>query len=137
MLWSYLHQHIGGLNGTMFINDKPICTSAPIHGTDPTNPPGNEKGYVVNFTRCIDSDNLHNAVRLEKGDKITVTALYDVDPKSTRALPFPGGKHGGVMGLFFFVIDCDPGSMTKEFVCNDNQCLRAYPGEFVSQADCE
>ena len=40
--------------------------------------------------RCIDTENLHNALRLNKGDVVTVTALYDVDTKSTRSAPFPG-----------------------------------------------
>ena len=34
------------------------------------------QGYVVNFTRCIDMDNLHNPLTLQKGDEVTVTALY-------------------------------------------------------------
>ena len=41
------------------------------------------------------------------------------------------------MGLFFFMMDCDPGSETDEFVCQDQQCVRAYPGQYVSKADCE
>jgi hypothetical protein len=66
MLWGYVHQHVGALNGTLKVNGKPICTSKPIYGTDPAKPAGNEKGYVVNFTRCIDNDNLHNKLRLNK-----------------------------------------------------------------------
>merc|ERR1711998_123655 len=63
MLWSYIHQHNGGINGTMFINGKPICTSRPIIGTDPAMAVGNEKGFVVTFEMCIDKDNLKNEVR--------------------------------------------------------------------------
>ena len=51
LMWGYLHQHTGAINGTLSLNGKPVCTSSAIYGTDPTNPPGNEKGYVVNFTR--------------------------------------------------------------------------------------
>ena len=51
LMWGYLHQHTGAINGTLSLNGKPVCTSSAIYGTDPANPPGNEKGYVVNFTR--------------------------------------------------------------------------------------
>lgn len=76
---SYTHQHTGAINSTMVVNGKEVCTSKAIYGTDPNNTPGNELGYVVNFTRCIDKDNLHNEVRLNKGDVVTINSLYDVD----------------------------------------------------------
>lgn len=50
--------------------------------------------------------NKQNPIYLKKGDVVRVDALYDVDPASTATLPIPGGKHGGVMGLFFFMSDC-------------------------------
>merc|ERR1712151_312178 len=92
MGWSYLHQHTGAISGTMFINGKQYCQSLPIVGTDPGNSPGNEKGFVVKFTECVDNRTLGNAVRLNKGDILTVTGLYDVDPESTRNLPLKGGS---------------------------------------------
>ena len=97
LMWGYLHQHTGAINGTLSLNGKPVCTSSAIYGTDPANPPGNEKGYIVNFTRCIDQDHLGNSLRLEKGDVLSIEALYDVAAGSARAAPLPGGKHGGVM----------------------------------------
>lgn len=56
MIWSYLHQHIGAINGTLLINGKHHCTDYPIIGTDPGNTPGNEKGFVVRFTSCVDKN---------------------------------------------------------------------------------
>ena len=107
MLWSYTHQHTGAINSTMLINGKPICTSKAIYGTDPNNAPGHELGYVVNFTRCIDQDNLHNTVRLNKGDVVTIHSLYDVDKDSQRTFLQAGtGKHGGIMALFFYMVSC-------------------------------
>ena len=32
MMWGYLHQHIGAINGTLKLNGKTICTSKPIYG---------------------------------------------------------------------------------------------------------
>jgi len=139
MLWSYLHQHVGAISGTMFINGKEICQSLPVYGTDPNNKPGNEKGYVVGFKRCIDKDVQGNTVRVNKGDVITVTGLYDVDPKSTRALPLPGGKHGGVMALFFYYMDCDADTYAADYVCRDSTCVPVGKGTgtYKTSAACE
>lgn len=137
MLWSYLHQHIGAINGTMFVNGKPICTSYPIHGTDPNNTPGNELGYIVSFHTCIDNDaRPGTSVRLEKDDVITVEGLYDVDVASKTTLPIPGGKHGGVMGLYFFSMLCDPGYGTEYFVCRhyDGQGVCIPQSQFIPPA---
>jgi hypothetical protein len=147
MMNSYMHQHIGGINGTMAINGQEVCTSSAIYGTDPKNAPGNEMGYVVNNTRCIDHDNLHNSVVLKKGDELTVTVNYDVNPASTRSHPMPGGKHGGVMGLFFYTIECDDGTFNEEYACRQGQCvavpagseteLKKPKGEYATRGECE
>jgi len=126
MMWSYTHQHLGALNSTMFINGKPHCTSLPIHGTDATNPPGNEKGFVVKFTDCVDHDGLGNSVRLNQGDKLAIEAWYDVDKDSTGSLPLPGGKHGGIMDLFFAMMDCDPGTFGEIYVCRQAACVPSF-----------
>merc|ERR1711990_1346502 len=113
MWWSYLHQHTGAINGIMAVNGKEVCQSTPVIGTVPGTGPdsvGNEKGYCVKFNRCIDAKRFNNSVRLNVGDRVTITGNYDVDPKSTRNLPIAGGKHGGIMALFFFGMDCDEGT---------------------------
>lgn len=150
MIWAYLHQHAGAIRGEMWINGEKICTSKPIHGTDPNNAPGNEKGYVVAFTPCIDRDNLWNStvpsspdgvvnkeIRLNSGDVVTVTALYDVDVDSKACLPQPGGKHGGVMGLYFYQMDCDPGSFATKYVCRQDTCIPQPVGEYDTLEDCQ
>jgi hypothetical protein len=126
MLWSYTHQHLGAINSTMFLNGKPYCTSLPIHGTDAANPPGNEKGFVVKFTNCVDRDGLGNDVRLNAGDELRIEAWYDVDSKSVGTLPLPGGKHGGVMDLFFAMMDCDPGTFGELYVCRQAACVPSF-----------
>jgi len=128
MLWSYTHQHVGAINGSISINGKPYCTSLPIHGTDPSNPPGNEKGYVVKFTSCIDKDKLGNELRLNKGDVVEAVSYYDVDKTSTATLPLPGGKHGGIMALFFAMMDCDPGTFGEIYVCRQATCVPTFKG---------
>jgi hypothetical protein len=126
MMWSYTHQHLGAINSTMFLNDKPYCTGFPVHGTDPTNPPGNEKGFVVKFTDCVSRDGLGNQVRLNAGDKLRIEAWYDVDKDSVGTLPLPGGKHGGVMDLFFAMMDCDPGTFGEIYVCRQSTCVPSF-----------
>lgn len=123
MIWSYMHMHSGGLSGSMYINSKLYCTSLPVVGTDASNPPGNEKGFMVNITNCVNENTLGNKVRLNKGDVVTVTALYDVDPASTRNLPLPGGKRGGVMALFFSAMHCDADTWGEHYVCRENTCI--------------
>jgi hypothetical protein len=123
MLWSYMHIHAGGTFGSMAINGQEVCTSLPVVGTDPANPPGNEQGYLVGVTQCIDHRLQGNKVRLEKGDVITLSAQYDVDPMSQRHFPMPGGKHGGIMALFFAFMDCDPGTYSEVYVTRNDTCV--------------
>lgn len=137
MIWSYLHQHNGAIDGTMFVNGEPYCTSKPIIGTDPNNAPGNEKGYVTGFTKCIDKDILANEVRLNKGDVVTLEALYDVDESSHRNFPFPGGKHGGIMGLYFVMMDCDDDAWEYQYACAENQCVKVRGAPFRTLEHCQ
>jgi len=143
LLWGYTHQHVGAINSTMTINGVEHCTSYQIHGTDPANPPGNEKGFVVKFTNCVDKDTLGNHVRLNKGDKVNIRAHYDVDVNSEATLPLPGGKHGGVMDLFFTFMDCDPGTYGEVYVCKQSTCVPTFDGHapakeiFKTIGDCQ
>merc|ERR1711881_339762 len=119
MLWGYLHQHSGSINGSMLVNGKIHCTTFPVQGTDPSNPPGNEKGFIAAFTECVNST---NQIRINPGDAVTITGYYDVDVSSTRYDPVPMGKHGGVMGLYFAQMECDPGTFDEVYVCRDSAC---------------
>jgi len=141
MLWSYMHMHTGAISSTMSIDGVPHCQTLPVYGTDPHNTPGNEKGHVVSLKPCVDDTTKGNAVHLKKGQKVEVDAVYDVDPQSKRSDPFPSGKHGGVMALFYYFMDCDPGTTDEEFVCRQNQCVQVPArGEYRghnSRARCE
>lgn len=123
MIWSYGHMHAGAIETTMFVNGKAYCKSVPQVGTDPHNTPPNEKGFVVDISNCVDKRTMNNSLVLKTGDVLTVTTLYDVDPKSKRNAPFPGGKHGGIMALFFGVMHCDPGTYGEKYVCTQGQCI--------------
>merc|ERR1711937_616775 len=115
--------HAGGMLGTMDINGVPYCISEPVVGTDPENPAGNEQGFLVRVTECVDHRLQGNKVRLEVGDVVTLTQHYDVDPASKRHFPMPGGKHGGIMALFFTVMDCDEGSWGEVYVRRNDTCV--------------
>jgi len=144
MLWSYIHMHIGAISGKMWINGEQYCTSHPVIGTDPSNPSGNEQGFLVGLTLCVDYRLEGKKVRLNKGDVVTVEALYDVDPSSKSYLPIPAGKHGGAMGLFFSVMDCDDGTWGEVFVRRNDTCV-PVPGSkahrvgtvYADRATCE
>lgn len=108
---------------SMSINGKEYCQSLPMVGTDPENPAGNEQGFLVGVTECVDHHRLGNKVRLEKGDVLTLTQHYDVDPASQRHFPMPGGKHGGIMALFFSLMNCDEGSFGDVYVRRNDTCV--------------
>merc|ERR1712139_294013 len=144
MLWGYMHMHAGGISSSLEINGKEYCTSMPVVGTDPENPAGNEQGFLVKVTECVDHRQQGNKVRLEAGDVVTITQHYDVDPKSQRHFPMPGGKHGGIMALFFSVMDCDAGAWGEVYVRRNDTCVpvpsskRQRIGEhFDTIAQCE
>jgi len=113
-------------------------------GTDPQNPPGNEQGFLVRVTECVDHRLQGNKVRLAKGDVLTMTAHYDVDPVSQQYYPLPGGKHGGIMALFFSVMECDSGTWGEIYVRRNDTCVgvpsskRHRVGSFFeTKAQCE
>jgi len=123
MLWSYIHAHVGTMGGNIFVNGEHMCESTPVIGTDPNNTAGNEQGYLVGLSMCVDLRATGEKLRLNKGDQLTATAYYDVDSSSTRYFPGPGGKHGGIMGLFFSVIDCDEGTWNEVYVRRNDTCV--------------
>jgi len=123
MIWSYTHQHAGAIKSTMFVNGKRYCENVPTVGTDLNNTPGNEAGFLVSMSECVNHHKYGNKIRLNKGDVVTVESLYDVDPTSTTYAPFPGGKRGGIMALFFSVMHCDHGTWNERYVCRNQQCI--------------
>ena len=50
------HMHSGALNVSLFVNDVFICASYPVYGKTP-GVPGDEKGHIVQVTRCLDDGN--------------------------------------------------------------------------------
>jgi hypothetical protein len=123
MLWSYIHVHAGTIGGNVSVNGKQICTTKPVIGTDPDMTPGNEQGYLVGMEMCVDERTLGNKIRLNKGDILTATAAYDVDSTSKMYAPVPGGKHGGIMALFFSVMECDEGTWNEVYVVRNDTCV--------------
>jgi len=123
LVWGYTHMHAGGISSTMSVNGKPHCTSVPQIGTDANNTPGNEQGFVVKISECVDQRKYNNSVRLSKGDVVSVTALYDVDAASKRNFPMPGGKHGGTMAMFFTWTECDDDTWNEKYVCRQGKCF--------------
>jgi hypothetical protein len=72
---------------------------------------------------CVDYRTTGKKLRLNKGDVVTATAHYDVDSTSTRYFPAPGGKHGGIMGLMFSVVECDAGTWGEVYVRRNDTCI--------------
>merc|ERR1712012_197365 len=83
MVWSYTHMHAGAIHGLVSVNGKEVCQVLPRIGQDPNNSIGNEQGYLVGLTECVNLHGTGQSLRLNKGDVLTATASYDVDEAST------------------------------------------------------
>jgi hypothetical protein len=55
VVWALAHYHTGAINQSLVVDDKVVCTSMPVYGTE-LNVAGNEKGYLVKITNCIGPD---------------------------------------------------------------------------------
>jgi len=80
-----------------------------------------KKGYAVGFHMCINPTNESQAIHVNKGDNLTITAHVSVDPTDTRSLPIPGGEHHGFMHLFYFVLH--PDSEEDAYSCKNDICV--------------
>lgn len=91
------HMHTGALNVTLSVNDKLICTSVPTYGTE-EGVAGNEKGYLVKVSHCIDEGT--GPLILRKGDRLSIAANYYVGSYDSRLL-YSDGTHLNVMGYMY------------------------------------
>ena len=108
------HQHSGALNVSVFHNDEYICSSYAIYG-DTVGKVGDEKGHLVEMTRCLEANGTRSypgfpagsyrktSWAVKKGDKIRVDGWYHVGPEDPRIAPTPAGVHLGVMSYFYSI----------------------------------
>jgi len=84
------HQHIGGrcIRVTDVKTGALICESCPVYGNDSSNPPGNEKGYLVGMSATVHDP----PVTIQPGQQVHIEAIYDASE-----------PYGGVMSLLEFV----------------------------------
>jgi hypothetical protein len=93
------HQHTGALNISLFVNDKLVCASYPSYGTEP-GVAGNEKGYLVKMSQCVNQTNYPDGLKLTKGDKIRLDSWYYVGSDDKR-IGYSDGTHLNVMGYMY------------------------------------
>jgi len=91
------HQHVGALNISLVVNDKIACTSFPRYGTQ-DDVAGDEKGYVVQMSTCVDEAS--GPLRLAKGDVVRIDSWYYVGSDDKRLL-YSDGTHLNVMGYMY------------------------------------
>lgn len=125
LIWAYMHQHIGAINSSMYLNGEHMCDTIPHYGSDPSNPIGNENGYITGFDLCIHADGTGGAKSnktfpVKKGDKLRTVSRYSVaiHDKAHGTDVVPGGEHGGVMGLNYFYLAPNGG-----YKCANKQCV--------------
>jgi len=130
--WAYDHQHEGAVNATLAVNGVPRCHSYPHFGTSMNHTPGNEQGYIVGFKMCIDPANPDERIHVNKGDNMTLSAYYNIDPDDMRSYPIPGGNHTGIMNLFYMWLVKDS---QDTYVCKNNACVSSAVG--VPKEQCQ
>lgn len=95
------HLHTGGINISLSLNGRYICTSYPGYGTEPDKP-GNELGHLVSMTPCRNSEeNDGLGLQVKKGDKLRLDGWYWVGAEDKRISPSPGGTHLNVMAYMY------------------------------------
>lgn len=75
---------------------------------------------------CIDPDDASKYVHVNKGDNLTLTAYYSIDPEDNRSFPIAGGNHTGIMNLFYHYIAEDVPEAT--YSCENNACVSSPGG---------
>jgi len=96
-LFAVGHLHTGGLNISLSLNGQAVCTSFPTYGTE-QGVAGNEKGYLVRMSPCIDSST--GVLELHQGDEITIDGRYFVGSNDPRLL-YSDGTHLNVMSYLY------------------------------------
>lgn len=97
LLFAVGHLHTGGLNISLSLNGQAVCTSFPTYGTE-LGVAGNEKGYLVHMSHCIDGST--GVLELRKGDQIAIDGHYFVGPHDPRLL-YSDGTHLNVMSYLY------------------------------------
>ncbi len=95
------HLHTGAINISLSVNGKRLCTSYPTYGTE-DGVAGNERGYLVAMSPCVDMSSGQPYLVLKKGDTATVDAYYYAGSDDPRLL-YSDGTHLNVMAYMYMV----------------------------------
>ena len=98
------HQHVGGLNISLYVNDQFVCSSHPVYGSEP-GVAGNEKGYLVEMTTCFQKgqDPMRPDLIVKQGDTVRLDSWYWVGKEDKRLGGHPAGSHLNVMGYMYAI----------------------------------
>mmetsp|Transcript_12921 Transcript_12921/g.23290 ORF Transcript_12921/g.23290 Transcript_12921/m.23290 type:complete len:447 (+) Transcript_12921:47-1387(+) len=112
--WAKGHLHTGGVNISLSINGKKLCTSTTVYGNDPnvTRNARDEFGHLVEITDCIGSREDLQSVRIQAGDVIEVDSFYYVGKHDSRLPHRAGGSHFCVMSYMLLGVVFDKISTT-------------------------
>jgi len=91
------HIHTGGINISLSVNGQHACTSVPTYGTE-EGAPGNEKGYLVKMSGCVDVAT--GALPLKKNDIVRIDGRYWVGSTDDR-IGYADGTHLNVMAYMY------------------------------------
>uniref|UniRef100_A0A6T9LG12 Uncharacterized protein n=1 Tax=Haptolina ericina TaxID=156174 RepID=A0A6T9LG12_9EUKA len=128
VLYAVGHQHTGALNISMYVNGKRTCTSYPTYGTQ-VDVPGNESGYLVKMSLCIDEST--GPLHLQKGDVVKIESWYYVGSNDPR-VAYSDGTHLNVMGYMYLAYVGGSGTSSEEEVLGQFQPRAALPHKWYS-----
>ena len=119
------HFHTGGINASLSVNGRRICTSTGHYGTKASTKPTpdnarNEFGHLIAIDDCVNATSFPRGLPVKVGDVFSIESNYYVGRKDKRLPRGGGGSHLNVMSLFALFID-NTGSADGEYPSNNTK----------------
>ena len=105
MVYAVGHLHTGGVNISMYLNNKHVCTSYPSYGQT-LGLAGDEKGYLVKMSPCFRQNSTTPSIQIKKGDTIEIEGVYYVGSHDER-IAYSDGTHLNVMAYMYTAYKVD------------------------------
>ena len=105
MVFAVGHLHTGGVNISMYLNNKRICTSYPSYGVV-EGKAGDEKGYLIEMSNCFHQNDTTPSLKIKQGDTVDIEGIYYVGSDDPR-IAYSDGTHLNVMAYMYTAYHLD------------------------------
>lgn len=101
IFWAVAHLHTGGINATLRLNGKVICSAGAIYGSDNSeNNALNEKNHLIQIEPCHEIES--TSVHFNADDVFTTESFYYGGTDDERFEGYgAAGEHKNVMSMMF------------------------------------